>query len=80
VCSSDLLLNERLNQFCHTLIADAIRWTDGPLDEIQKKALIQIMHLLTEPIVSTTVFSKIRKLLLDGHFNVSPPVNPEDSK
>lgn len=67
--------NPRINEFCHTLIADAIGWTQGDLNQQQKQALIKCMRLLAEPEVSSETFMTIRQLLDDNDFCTTPKVD-----
>jgi hypothetical protein len=71
---------QRLNEFCHTLLADAIRWTQGPFDELQEQALVQIIGMLAKPAVDTNDFLKIRRLLLNNNFHVSPPIRDDEEE
>jgi hypothetical protein len=65
-------MNSRLHEFVHTLIADAIRWTPGCLDEQKKQTLIKVITMAYKSNLTEEDFMEVRHALEDGGFNVSP--------
>lgn len=69
-----------LYKYTHTLVADAIRWTDGPLNRKQKDTLIMVFVIMTTPNLSPEDFLAIQKYLGDAGFNTAPPPEPNDEE
>lgn len=77
--AKDTTQPNRLREFSYGLIYDALGWTKGPYTSLEHLDVIaECVQIAERPQVSEEDFMTIRKKLVTGGFNVSPPLSDAD--
>ncbi len=64
----------RLKEFSYGLIYDALGWTTRQVKVSDLDTLLEVLRIAEQPVVSEEDFMAVRNILVQGDFNVSPPI------